>query len=425
MSNTDFGEELKARGLIEQTGGGELADILGTKRKVYLGIDPTADSLQVGNLVPIFLMKHLADQGHQVLFLIGGGTGMIGDPRESGERVLLDNKTITSNTKLVRSQLSKIFGKKKYIILNNADWLGKLSLIEFLRDTAKHFTVNQLIKRDIIKRRLESEDEAISFTEFSYSLLQGYDFWYLNKKYGVDLQVGGSDQWANIISGVELVRRREQKSAYAITNPIVIDKKTGKKFGKSEGNAVWLDPKKTSPFAFYQFWLNVTDEGVADYLKIFTFLSMSEITSILEEHAKNVSKRIAQRKLALEVTMIVHGKESAQSAEKMSEILYGNDPLTALAKLSKAERELAKGEIPNSAFSAQDIKSGFSITGALALAGLAASKGEAKRSIEGKAVRLNEKLVEDVMAVISPADFVEGLALLRSGKKVSLLTLSK
>jgi tyrosyl-tRNA synthetase len=306
-------------------------------------------------------------------------------------------------------------------MFNNADWLGKLTLIEFLRDTAKHFTVNQLIKREIIKKRLDDENDSISFTEFSYSLLQGYDFWHLNKKHNVDLQVGGSDQWANIISGVDLIRRREGRSAYAITTPIIVDKKSGKKFGKSEGNAVWLDPTKTSPFAFYQFWLNVADEGVADYLKIFTFLPLTEIETILSEHTSDVSKRIGQRRLAFEVTSIVHGKDAGVSAEKMSEILYGSDPLATLSNLSKSERELVKKEIPNITISSKEISSGLSLTDVLVASELATSKGEAKRSIEGKAVRLNDVQVVDTGATLSAADFTQDIALLRSGKKVSLL----
>lgn len=411
--------------MIEQTGGGELAEILAQTRKVYLGIDPTADSLTVGHLGPVFLMKHLADAGHEVNFLIGGGTGMIGDPRASGERVLLDEETIEANSKAVKAQLQRILGDQKYTMFNNADWLGKLSLIEFLRDTAKHFTVNQLIKREIIKKRLDDENDSISFTEFSYALLQGYDYWYLNKEHDIDLQIGGSDQWANIISGIDLIRRREQKNAYAITLPLLIDKKTGKKFGKSEGNAVWLDPEKTTPFAFYQFWLNVSDENVADYLKPLTFLKLTEISSILEEHNKDLSKRVAQRKLAYEVTMIVHGKDTAESAEKTSLILYGSDPVSILSKLSEAERKEIKKEIPNIIISAKDIEGGLSLADILVSSNLATSKGEAKRSIEGKAVRLNDKLIEDVSILASLSDFPEGMALLRSGKKVSLIILEK
>jgi tyrosyl-tRNA synthetase len=429
MSNTDVAKvlsnELKERGLIKEAGGGELEEILSVKRKVYLGIDPTADSLTVGHLVPVFLMKHLADAGHQVHFLVGGGTGMIGDPRASGERVLLDAKTITLNTKAVRTQLQKILGKQKYTMFNNIDWLGKLTLVEFLRDTAKHFTINQLIKREIIKKRLDDENDSISFTEFSYSLLQGFDFWYLHKKYNIDLQIGGSDQWANIISGVDLVRRRDGASVYAITTPLLIDKKTGKKFGKSEGNAVWLDAKKTSPFSFYQFWLNVSDGAVADYLKILTFLPLAEIEKNLSDHAKDVSKRIAQRLLARQITAIVHGFETATTAEKMSDVLYSKDPLIALGLLVKSEIEIFIKEIPNIVVSAKEISNGFSVTDALFGTGLTPSKGEAKRSIEGGAVRLNEKQVTDIGAVVTLGDFIQGRVLLRCSKRVSLLILKK
>lgn len=405
--------ELKARGFIEQFGGGEPAQFLAEKRTIYLGADPSANSLQVGNLVPIFLLKHLADAGHTIVYLVGGGTGMIGDPRASGERVLLDAKSVAKNTKAIAAQLSQIFGKKKYTIVNNATWLNKLSLIDFLRDTAKHFTVNQLIKREIIKKRLD-ENDPISFTEFSYSLLQGYDFWHLNRKMGVDMQIGGSDQWANIISGVDLVRRREGKSAYALTNPIIIDKKTGKKFGKSEGNAVWLDPKQTSPYAFYQFWLNVSDDGLEEYLKIFTFMSLPDISKVLAEHTTNPAKRVGQKQLAHEITSLVHGKKTADIVARISGVLFGE---VSLSQVSKDDLIFIKKEVPMAA-----LDTDMSVIDALVVAGLAESKGEARRLIEQKGISLNEAMVTDVQAKITAQDFKNGIGQLRRGKRMALVT---
>jgi len=246
-------ENLKARGLVDHSSA-ELDIILGTKRTAYIGVDPTADSMHIGHLAWILLMRRLGETGHNLIFLVGGGTGAIGDPKEKGERVLLDEKTVAKNTRAINKQLKSILGRTRFTLVDNADWLDKLKLIPFLRDVGKHFTVNDLVKRDVIRRRLDTADESISYTEFTYALLQGYDYLILNKKYGADLQVGASDQWTNIFSGVDLIRKKEGKQVYAFTIPLVTDA-NGKKFGKSEGNAVWLDGTKTSPFQFYHFGL--------------------------------------------------------------------------------------------------------------------------------------------------------------------------
>ncbi|HYF10111.1 MAG TPA: tyrosine--tRNA ligase [Candidatus Paceibacterota bacterium] len=410
MSVTNIAKALKDRGLVEQEAG-DMNAFLAEKRKVYLGIDPTADSFHVGNLVPIFLMKHLADAGHDVVFIVGGGTGMIGDPRESGERVLLDAETVERNTAAIRAQLGKIFGGKQYPIFNNAEWLTKLGIIEFLRDIAKHFTVNQLIKREIIKKRLDAED-PLSFTEFSYSLLQGYDYLHLFKTEGVDLQVGGSDQWTNILSGVELIRRKEGAAAYALTAPMIIDKKSGKKFGKSEGNAVWIDPEKTSPFAFYQFWVNVSDEGVEDYLKIFTFLPLERIAEIVAEHSADPAKRIAQELLAFEATKLVHGEEAARNAKRVSDLVFGD--ALSLSSLSQPEIDSLLRSMPSAV-----VAEGSSVVDALVAAGLAPSKSEARRLIEGRGVYMNNRLIETPDQTFS----AKGVELLRVGRKVALLSL--
>jgi len=418
MNKKERAQELKLRGLITHEGGGTLEEITSQKRRMYLGVDPTADSLHAGNLVPIILMKHLADLGHEPHLLVGGGTGLIGDPRESGERPLIDEKAVAKNVAALQKQLATLLKKDSIKVFNNADWLKKVTLLDFLRDIGKHFSVNQLIKRDIIKRRLETDEDSISYTEFSYSLLQGYDFLHLNTKHAIDLQIGGSDQWANIISGVDLIRRRNAKSAYALTTPIVVDKSTGKKFGKSEGNAVWLDPKKTSPFAFYQFWINVSDENVEEYLRIFSFTNLAHIEKILTEHKKEPHKRLAQKALAKDITAFVHGKDVTASVEKVTGILYGNQKA---AKLSATDKKLILAEAPSAKLSKTELAKGVSIIDVLLKLDLATSKGEARKLIEGKGVSVNGTIAT-LESTITNKDLKDTLALIRKGKKIGVVT---
>lgn len=410
--------ELEKRGIITHTGGGTLEDIFSKKRNVYLGIDPSADSLHVGNLVPIILMKHLSELGHTPHFLVGGATGLIGDPRESGERPLLDSKIVSKNTNSIKKQLLKILERKNLQVFNNATWLSRLSLLDFLRGTGKHFTVNQLIKRDIIKRRLQTEEDSISFTEFSYPLLQAYDYLhlYINKK--IDLQIGGSDQWSNIISGVDLIRRKQNVSAYALTTPIVTDKSTGKKFGKSEGNAVWLDPEKTSPFAFYQFWLNVSDENVEEYMKIFTFLPLSEISVIVSEQQKSPQSRVAQKTLAKEITKFVHGSKIAIAVEKVSRIIFHKD--FELTSLSAQEKRFILKELPSAKIKKSELNSGFRIAEAILKTELANSKSDARRLLAGGGISVNGAPV-DTEYTLQVSDFKSDLVLIRKGKKMAVL----
>ncbi|MBY0538731.1 tyrosine--tRNA ligase, partial [Patescibacteria group bacterium] len=332
-------EELQARGFIHQHTGESLAEVLdGEKRTIYHGIDPSADSAHAGNMVIWFLLRHLANAGHRIIFLVGGGTGMIGDPKPDAERVLQDVSITDGNVEKIKAQAQRLIGGDNVAVtfVNNKDWLAAEGLLTFLRDIGKHFTVNELIKKDAISKRLAS-DTGISYTEFAYPLLQGYDYLVLNRQYGADVQVGGSDQWGNIVAGVDLIRRKEQKTVHAITVPLIVDKATGKKFGKSEGNAVWLDAEKTTPFNFYQFWLNVSDENVIDYLKVFTFLSLDTIAALEREVSENPGARKAQKELAFAVTSFVHSTEVATSVANVALIIFGGGTITAL---SQNEREI-------------------------------------------------------------------------------------
>lgn len=403
-------EELKARGLIEHHSA-ELEKIFGEKRTIYIGTDPTADSLHVGHLTWLLLLKRLGEAGHSLIVIVGGGTGMIGDPREMGERSLLDDATLRKNTKALRAQIQDILGGVRFRMVDNADWLKKVSLIDFLRDTGKHFTVNDLIKRDLIKRRLDTPNESISYTEFTYSLLQAYDYRELNQKYDCDVQLGGSDQWTNVLSGVDLIRKKDGKEVFAVAFPLITDA-AGKKFGKSEGNAVWLDPKKTSPFAFYQFWLGSDDASTEKYLKIFTFLPLREIDAIIELHVRNPERRVAQRKLALEVTTSVHGETEAVRAEKFTDVLFGN---ASFESLSSSERDALFASVPSAT-----VSNGATLVEALTANDFIPSKSEARRLFEAKGIKLNGETVETDRP-LTKEDFHNGLAILQKGKSDKLL----
>lgn len=410
----DLAKDLKARGFAEHSSS-PLEETLAGKRYVYHGIDPTADSLHVGHLVPILLMKRLADAGHRAVFLVGGGTGMIGDPREAGERSLLDIKTLERNKKAIRVQLANLIGRKVEMV-DNAEWLGKEKLLDFLRDIGKHFTVNDLVKRDLIKRRLETPDESISFTEFSYALLQGYDFLTLFKKKGVDMQVGGADQWTNMLSGVDLIRKKTGKTAYCFTNPLVTDAQ-GKKFGKSEGTPVWLDATKTSPFKFYQFWLTLPDEKLGEYLNLYTFMPRADIDALMEKHRTAPQDREAQETLARLVTETVHGPAATAQAAAASDALFGGRPVSAL---SSTERACLMAEVPT-----VTVKKGRTIADAMVEGGLASSKSDARRLIEGNGVTINGKPIDQVDPTVRADDFANGIAILRKGRRDAIVLIFK
>lgn len=402
-------EILRERGYVYQHSSETLEEITdGAKRTVYLGIDPTADSMHIGNLVALLVLRRFLENGHKVILLTGGGTGMIGDPGgKSEERNLLDDETVQRNTAAVAAQIRTVFGSSDFTEVNNADWLTQLNLIEFLRDTGKYFTVNAMIKKDIVKDRLDKES-PISYTEFSYSLLQAYDFYYLNEKYQCDVQIGGSDQWSNIVAGVEFTRRKADRQVYGLTFPLIVNKSTGKKFGKSEEGAVWLDPQKTSPFKFYQFFLNVDDNMVEELLFKFTLLSKSDIDTVLKEPPES---RSAQKLLAREVTKLVHGEEAAERSENMSVALFGG----AAALSEQFANEVREEGVP--------VSVGTELVEILVQLGLAASKREARLFLSSGAIAINGEIVSEPRQ-ISESDFLAGIALIKRGKRnVRVVTL--
>lgn len=407
-------EILTTRGFVYQHTGNSLAEITdGEKRTIYLGADPTADSLHVGNLAVYMMLRHFAADGHKVILLVGGGTGLIGDPKAMEERPLVDASEIARRVEKIEMQVARLVHTTVDVV-DNAEWLTEIKLIEFLRDIGKHFTVNALIKKDIMSERLEHEI-PLSYTEFAYPLLQAYDYMHLHNERGVDLQVGGSDQWTNITAGVELIHRKLGKTVHALTTPLVVDKKSGKKFGKSEGNAVWLDPQKTSPFAFYQFWLNVDDNNVGDYLPRYTMLSTEEIEKLLSEHHARPEERGAQRTLARSVTELIHSKEQAEASERVSEVLFGTTDLSAL---TRAERDMLTGNAPTARAKTGDVLIEILLTSTLA-----SSKREAREFVEGGAVILGGRKVTDVDYALVDSDFQNGLTLLRRGKRnIAVLT---
>ena len=417
-SHNGFFEELQSRGLIH-THSERVRDHLQTGRVTgYIGFDPTADSLHVGHLLVIMALARLQRSGHTAIALVGGGTGMIGDPSgKTKERQLLSREDVEFNVASIRKQLAAFLdfdGDNPAIMVDNHDWLGSLSLIEFMRDVAKHFTVNYMLAKDSVSRRLEQED-GLSVTEFSYSLLQAFDFLTLYDRLGCTLQIGGSDQWGNITAGLELIRRARGGEAHAIVQPLVTTS-SGVKFGKTEGGAVWLSPERTSPFRFFQFWVNTDDQDVEGYLKWFTFLPLEDIAETMAAHEENRAARTAQRRLAEEVTRLVHGDDGVQRAERATGVLFGSIPAQQLA----AEELLdVFSDVPSSEIGRDRLASeGVAITDLLAESGIAGSKGEARRLIEGGGVYLNGERIPGVELRVGAADAIDGrVLLLRKGKK--------
>ena len=420
----NFIEELRWRGMIHDMFPGTEEQLQKERTSAYLGIDPTADSLHIGHLVGVMMLRHLQLAGHRPIALIGGATGMIGDPSmKSAERNLLDEETLRHNQACIKKQLSKFLdfdsdAPNAAVLVNNYDWMKDYSFLGFIRDIGKHITVNYMMAKDSVKKRLSGENSnGMSFTEFSYQLLQGYDYLYLYRHYGCRLQMGGSDQWGNITTGTELIRRIAGGKAYALTCPL-ITKADGTKFGKSEGGNVWLDPEKTSPYKFYQYWINISDADAERYIKIFTMLSKEEIDALIAQHAEAPHLRLLQNKLAEELTVLVHGREELEKAKKASQILFGNSTSADLRTLDeKTFLEVFDG-VPQAEVSAADIASALDMIAILsAKTGFISSNSEARRALKENSISVNkEKVGEDYQ--IAEKDLVDGkFILLQRGKK--------
>ncbi|TKS56202.1 tyrosine--tRNA ligase [Mesohalobacter halotolerans] len=414
----DFIQELQWRGMIHDMMPGTQDCLNKGITSAYIGFDPTADSLHIGNLVQIMILVHFQRCGHKPVALVGGATGMVGDPSgKSAERNLLDEETLQHNLAAVKSQLEKFLdfeGDNAAEVVNNYDWFKGFNFLEFIRDIGKHITVNYMMAKDSVKSRLDS---GLSFTEFSYQLVQGYDFYHLWKHKNVKLQLGGSDQWGNIVTGTELIRRKGQGEAFALTTPL-ITKADGSKFGKSEGGNVWLDAEKTSAFKFYQYWINATDEDVEKYIKIFSLRGKDEISDLIEKHKEAPHLRLLQRTLAEEITKRVHSKKDLETAQKATNILFGKSTFEDIKNLDeKTFNEVFDG-VPKSTISKAKLSSGLNIVDAIvAESEFLKSNGEAIRNLKQNAIAVNkEKVQKDYM--ISEKDLInDQYVLINKGKK--------
>ena len=423
MTN-NFVEELRWRGLLHDAMPGTEEQLNKETTTAYIGFDPTADSLHIGGLVPVIILKHFQLFGHKPIALVGGATGMIGDPSgKSNERNLLDEATLTKNINGIKAQLAKFLDFSSGTdnaaeLVNNYDWMKKLSFLDFARDIGKHITVNYMIAKDSVKNRLNPEaKEGMSFTEFTYQLIQGYDFLHLYKEKNCLLQMGGSDQWGNITTGTELIRRKVQGKAYAVTCTL-ITKADGTKFGKSEGGNVWLDPERTSPYKFYQYWLNASDEDAEKYIKIFTFLDKTTIENLIKEHKEQPHMRLLQKTIAKEVTTMVHSEEAFENAIKASNILFGKSTSADLKSLDeKTFLDVFEG-VPQAEIARTDLKNGIDIIAALnEKSGFLKSNSEARRALKENSIAINkEKVSDDYMLSLSDL-IADKFVLLQRGKK--------
>lgn len=398
-------EELQWRGFVNQMTYADITELDKGPISFYWGVDPSADSMQVGNFAAAMMVRHFVDAGHKAYLLVGGATGMIGDPDgKKDERNLLSIEDIERNKAAIAEQYKRVFAGKDFEIVDNYDWFKNMNYLDFLRTVGKNVPLSQMLGREFVQSRLGEDGSGISYAEFSYSLIQGYDFLHLNREYGVTLQVCGADQWGNSIAGVDLIRRLDGKEAHVYSTPLIINKTTGTKFGKSEGGAVWLDERKTSVYQFYQFWLNAGDADVIDYAKTFTLLSRDEVAELEEQVKTNPSARAAQKRLAHEVTVIVHGEERTASVERVTNVLFG---YAKVGELTSDDIEVLAAEIPT-------YNAGISIVDALVQSGNASSNGDAKRLIESSAVSINgEKVAED--------SAVSDRALIKKGKNSFIL----
>lgn len=415
----DIIAELKWRGLIHQTTDDDgIAEwLLKESRAVYNGFDPTADSLHIGHFVPIMNLRRFQKAGHRPLALVGGATGMIGDPSgKSEERNLLSAEAIRQNVEGIRKQMEKFLdfdGKYAAKMVNNYDWMGEYKFLEFLRDIGKHFSVNVMIAKDSVKQRLERSDAGLTFTEFSYMLLQSYDFVFLYRNYGCEMQTGGSDQWGNITAGVDLARRMDGVHLRGLTYPLLV-KSDGKKMGKTESGTLWLDPERTSPYHFYQYWINLEDADIGLALRFFTEMPQSEYAELMSEHEKSPEKRIAQRRLAEDLTRLVHNPEGLSVAERATNIFFGGE----ISGLSDAQLGTIFADVPGCEMPKSALNDGVTLIDALTATGLAKSKSEARRAIEQGGAYVNNQQVKDLEAKLGQVDLAsETIIVLRSGRK--------
>ncbi|HYH75659.1 MAG TPA: tyrosine--tRNA ligase [Candidatus Saccharimonadales bacterium] len=400
-------EELQWRGFVNQTTFKNIEAIDGDPISFYFGVDPSAPSMTIGNLAAAMMVRHFIDHGHKAVLLLGGATGLIGDPDgKAEERTLKTAEEVAANNAGIAAQYRHIFAGKDFTIVDNYDWFKGMNYLEFLRDVGKHVPMRQMLGRDFVQSRLGEEGAGISYAEFSYVLIQGYDFLHLNREYGVTLQVCGSDQWGNSIAGVDLIRRITGNEAHVWSTPLVINKATGKKFGKSEDGAVWLDPAMTSPTQFYQFWINSDDEGVEEYMKIYTLLNKPELDAIMAQHRESPRDRFAQKRLAQEATTLVHGEEQMRIAEAVTEYLTGR---TAIGEANGEVLAAIRREIPS-----VSAKAGDDLLEVITATQLAPSKSEARRLLQGNAIALNG--VKTSKELLENADFQQGKILLRKGK---------
>lgn len=397
-------EELKWRGFVNQMTFDDISKV-DTPRKFYFGVDPSADSMQIGNLAAAMMVRLFMEYGHEAYLLVGGATGMIGDPDgRKDEREIRNADTVAHNVECISAQYRRVFEGRDFHLVDNADWFRNINYVDFLYKVGKHMSMTQLLDREFVQARIGEGGSGISYAEFSYSLMQGYDFLHLFREYGVTLQVCGADQWGNSTTGVSLIRKLEGGEAHVYSVPLVINKATGRKFGKSEGGAIWLDENKTSVYKFYQFWLNVDDDGVIDYMKTYTTLGRESIEAIAENHAVNPGARSAQKVLAREVTDIVHGVNRRESVERVTEVLFGGGDFR---QLSDDDLDALAQEIPR-------VDVGVGVIEALVVSGAVSSNGEAKRLLKSGAISLNgEKLTED--------QAVNTTSLLKKGKNTFVL----
>ena len=418
----NFIEELRWRGMIHDIMPGTEEALQEKSSSGYIGFDPTSDSLHIGSLVQIMILVHFQRAGHKPIALIGGATGMVGDPSgKSQERNLLDKATIEKNIKGVKSQLEKFLdfeGENAAELVNNADWFDSMNFLNFIRDVGKHISVNYMMAKDSVKSRLET---GMSFTEFTYQLVQGYDFFHLHQQKNCIVQLGGSDQWGNIVTGTELIRRKSGKSAFAVTTPL-IKKADGSKFGKTESGNIWLDPDKTSPYAFYQYWLNISDEDASNFIKIFTLFSEAEISSFQSIHDEAPHQRFLQKKIAEDITKRVHGQQALDQAINASKILFGKSTKEDLMCLSDQDFLAVFNGVPQASIQKEDIENGISIIDALvSKSGFLKSNGEARRELKANSISVNKEKVNDQFELKNEDLINQKYVLLGKGKKTNFI----